>query len=305
MGTDLPNTANPTVLLVEDDEKSRELVARRLAWAGYRLLLAADGTDALRQVAEHRPDLVLLDIMLPGISGFQVLREVRRHFSPVALPVIMMTGRSSKDDVRRALKAGANDYVTKPFEFAVVLARIELQCKLAAVARDLTERELHHRLLVERSPDLITLHDPDGTIRFASSASRTILGLEPEELKGRQIVDLLHPDDLEASSDGHHGLPVDGMSIVRMRRADGSNVWVEMATRAVPDAQTGELVSVQASTREISTRGEEWAEDPLQNARSADTLTPVPLPPTEQHSPSARRRFGFTSSLHTIPPRKG
>jgi PAS domain S-box-containing protein len=302
MGSDHTNSARQTILLVEDDQKSRELVARRLAWAGYRLLLAADGTEALGQVAEQRPDLVLLDIMLPGISGYEVLREVRRHYSPTALPVVMMTGRSSQHDVLRALQAGANDYVTKPFEFAVVLARIELQCKLAAATRELTEGERHYRLLAEHSPDLITVHDRDGVIQFASPASRVIVGFEPEEMVGKRFVDFFHPDDLQTSPDGHPVLPDTDPSILRMRRVDGFSVWVEMVTRAIQDEQTGEVASVQASTREISTRDEAWAAEAPANL---DTVTPVPQDPAERQSPAKRRRFGFTSSVHTIPPRKG
>jgi len=303
MGKASANAAEPVVLLVEDDEASRELVARRLAWAGYRLLLAADGTEALRQIAERRPDLVLLDIMLPGISGFEVLRELRRHFSAAALPVIMMTARSSQEDVLRALKAGANDYVIKPLEFAVVLARVDLHCKLAAATREVAEREHLYRRLAEHSPDLITVHDPDGIIRYASPAARTLLGTEPEALRGRHILDLIHPDDLEPGSDGTRGLPVEGTSIVRMRHADDSSVWVEVVTRAVPDEHTGEMASVQANTRAIST-DEVWADDPAPPERGADTVTPVPVPPTGRQPPAARRRFGFASPLNTVPPRK-
>jgi len=119
--------ANATLLLVDDDAMNRDALARRLARSGYRVLTADSGVAALRMVREERIDAVLLDVMMPGMSGLETLRHLRQLRSVADLPVIMVTAKDGSDDVVEALDQGANDYVTKPIDFAVALARIRAQ----------------------------------------------------------------------------------------------------------------------------------------------------------------------------------
>jgi two-component system response regulator MtrA len=124
---DSPATAghNPVVdellLVVEDDPSLREIIGLGLEGEGYRVVAAEDGPSALTAFAEHQPDLVLLDIMLPGLDGFAVCKELRKTS---LVPIIMLTARSSTVDVVVGLEAGADDYVTKPFEFPELSARV-------------------------------------------------------------------------------------------------------------------------------------------------------------------------------------
>ncbi len=112
---------NRLLLVVEDDPSLREVIRLGLEAEGFRVLTAADGPSALIDFASHKPDLMLLDVMLPGLDGFAVCREIRR----VSLvPVIMLTARTSTTDVVQGLEAGADDYVTKPFEFPELVARV-------------------------------------------------------------------------------------------------------------------------------------------------------------------------------------
>lgn len=127
------------VLVVDDDERNRDMLGRRLSRSGYRVLLADGGRAALEVVAETRPDLVLLDVMMPGMSGVEVLAELRRTWSPAELPVIMATARGDSSDVVAALRLGANDYVTKPLDFPVVLARVKTQLALLTADRKVKE----------------------------------------------------------------------------------------------------------------------------------------------------------------------
>jgi diguanylate cyclase (GGDEF)-like protein len=120
-----PHTA--TLLLVDDDERNRDALSRRLVRNGYSVLTAASGADALAMVGAHRVDAVLLDVMMPGMSGIETLRRLRQSRSAADLPVIMVTANDSSRDVVEALDLGANDYVTKPVDFAVALARIRTQ----------------------------------------------------------------------------------------------------------------------------------------------------------------------------------
>lgn len=109
------------ILIVEDDPSLREVTALALRAEGYRVAEAADGLRALDLVESKRPDLVLLDIMLPGLDGFEVCRRIRRTSM---VPIVMLTARTSTIDVVVGLESGADDYVTKPFELPELLARI-------------------------------------------------------------------------------------------------------------------------------------------------------------------------------------
>jgi diguanylate cyclase (GGDEF)-like protein len=116
-----------TLLLVDDDPMNRDALQRRLVRAGFRVLTAESGQHALDIVAAERVDLVLLDVMMPGMDGIETLRRLRRSRAISELPVIMVTAKDGADEVVKALDAGANDYVTKPVDFAVAHARIRTQ----------------------------------------------------------------------------------------------------------------------------------------------------------------------------------
>lgn len=124
------SAASSTVLVVDDDEGNRDVLGRVLQSKGYKVVLAGSGPEALERVEQQPIDVVLLDIMMPEVSGLDVLKGLRATHPRDALPVIMTTARDQPQDVVEALKMGANDYVTKPLDFAVVIARIESQLSL-------------------------------------------------------------------------------------------------------------------------------------------------------------------------------
>jgi len=119
-----PGTARPTILVVEDEVPLLTLLRYNLEKQGFRVEEAADGQEALLRVAEARPDLVLLDWMLPALSGLEVCRQIRRRPATRDLPIIMVTARTEDQDAVRALDLGADDYITKPFAMDSLLARI-------------------------------------------------------------------------------------------------------------------------------------------------------------------------------------
>jgi DNA-binding response OmpR family regulator len=112
---------NELLLIVEDDPSLREVVRLGLQDEDFRVVVAEDGPSALLTFASQIPDLVVLDVMLPGLDGFAVCRELRKIS---LVPVLMLTARASTSDVVEGLEAGADDYVTKPFEFPELIARI-------------------------------------------------------------------------------------------------------------------------------------------------------------------------------------
>ena len=119
-----------TLLVVDDNEENRDMLSRRLARRGYTVEIAEGGSRALEMLEEASVDLVLLDIDMPGMSGLDVLKVIRETTTRADLPVIMATARDQGEDIVQALNLGANDYVTKPLDFPVVIARVESQLSL-------------------------------------------------------------------------------------------------------------------------------------------------------------------------------
>jgi class 3 adenylate cyclase/CheY-like chemotaxis protein len=124
------DAAQVRLLVVDDNELNRDMLSRRLGARGFQVETAEDGAGALRRLEAEPFDLVLLDVMMPGLNGLDVLQRVRERWPESDLPVIMATARDATEDVVEALRAGANDYVTKPLDFPVVLARVESQLTL-------------------------------------------------------------------------------------------------------------------------------------------------------------------------------
>ena len=121
----MSKAAPPRILVVEDERDIAALVAYHLTKEGYRVRTAEGGLEALEAAGNERPDIVLLDLMLPGYSGYEVLAEMRRRPELAEIPVVVLTARRDEADRVRGLELGADDYVTKPFSVKELLARAE------------------------------------------------------------------------------------------------------------------------------------------------------------------------------------
>ncbi|WP_041350863.1 phosphate regulon transcriptional regulator PhoB [Nitrosococcus watsonii] len=121
-----------TILIVDDEAAIREMLGFALTQEGYHYQVAADGEQAWQQINEFRPDLILLDWMLPGISGVDLARRLKREPSTRELPVIMLTARDEEEDKVRGLNVGADDYITKPFSPMELIARIKAVLRRSA-----------------------------------------------------------------------------------------------------------------------------------------------------------------------------
>lgn len=132
-----PTDSTATLLVVEDDRTINEALTDRLVAEGFRVVQAFDGPEAVVAHAEHRPDLVLLDVMLPGFDGLEVCRRIQAE-RPV--PVLMVTARVEETDLLVGLGVGADDYVTKPFRMREVVARVRALLRRVERARDLAEQ---------------------------------------------------------------------------------------------------------------------------------------------------------------------
>ena len=125
--TDNPPVARHRLLIVDDISDNRAILARRFQRRGFDIVEADSGLTAIEMIAQQEFDLILLDIMMPGIDGIETLRRIRAQKSAATLPIIMVTAKSESSNVVDALELGANDYVTKPVDFAVALARVNTQ----------------------------------------------------------------------------------------------------------------------------------------------------------------------------------
>ena len=115
----------PLILLIDDDATLRELLSEQLHMAGYRTLNAGDGASGLRAVEEARPDLVILDVMMPGMDGWTVCERLRAPSEAKSMiPIILLTAKGEELDKLRGFRLGVDDYVTKPFSFAEMVARV-------------------------------------------------------------------------------------------------------------------------------------------------------------------------------------
>lgn len=158
-------TSPGRILVVDDQPGNLRVVGALLSRNGYQVLEAANGRDALQIAAEHLPDLILLDVLMPDMDGFQVLAEIKRHEALLRLPVVCLTAARDREQLLRAFDAGAVDYVTKPFLPEELLARVNAHIGLK-LARDRLERVARER---QELVNLVAhdLKNPLGSVLFA------------------------------------------------------------------------------------------------------------------------------------------
>jgi DNA-binding response OmpR family regulator len=115
----------PTILLVDDEQKVLDLITFRLQLLGYRVITAQSGEDALSLAETHKPDLIILDVTMPGLDGVTVCSHLKKSETSRGIPVLMLTARSETEDINKAMSAGADDYVVKPYDPTVLHMKIQ------------------------------------------------------------------------------------------------------------------------------------------------------------------------------------
>jgi len=216
----LPENPDGPLLIVADDEPvNLQILDSFLRMEGYRVKTAQDGPEALELVAQEKPELLLLDVMMPGMSGYQVCEQVRQRFDHAELPVIMLTALSQTNDRVKGFDSGANDYLTKPFNKLELASRIKAHLSAskaeqrrvenAQLQNELKQRELveanlletQGRLLeqLESAPEAIICLREDGRIRFANESAAKLFKRSPEQLKRCKGEELIAPKYLNLS----------------------------------------------------------------------------------------------------------
>jgi sigma-B regulation protein RsbU (phosphoserine phosphatase) len=187
-----------SILIVDDEELNSEALARRLQRHGYAVTAVKGGREAIELLGQRRFDLVLLDIMMPGMSGLDVLKFLRRVDSLLDLPIIMVTAKGESEDIVEGLELGANDYVTKPLDLPVVLARIRTLLARQRAVSQVTE--LEHKLdarnkeleaaAAERAASNQRLRRD---LERAARVQRAFLPTPPEEIPGLRVAWAFRP----------------------------------------------------------------------------------------------------------------
>lgn len=135
-----PTDSLGRILVVDDNQDNVEIIATRLRFRGYDVIEAANGESALARVAEKPPDLILLDVMLPDIDGYEISRRIKGDESMPFLPIILVTARDSTQDKVAGLDAGADDYLTKPINFPELEARVRSMLRIKRLQDELEEK---------------------------------------------------------------------------------------------------------------------------------------------------------------------
>jgi len=186
------------ILVVDDYPANVKLLERNLHVAGYETVAAYDGEEALEKVRAERPDLILLDIMLPKVNGFEVCQRLRADEATAVIPIIMITALKETEDRIRGLEVGADDFISKPFDRGELLARVKSLLQIKYYRSMLAEREKFHAVIQDLSHGII-ITDGQWRVQTISRRAAELLGRLGEDLVGRELGDVLSAFQVEPS----------------------------------------------------------------------------------------------------------
>jgi PAS domain S-box-containing protein len=184
----------PRILVVDDDPAIRRLLVRLLERAGHEVLTADDGLQAEEIATQQRPDLILLDLMLPERNGLEVCADLKARKETAAIPIIFVTGTTEGDRIVEGFEVGGCDYVVKPFVPQELLARISAHLRLRRTEEELRESEERFRSLVAASKDAMVAVGQDGLITLFNPAAEKMFGRSADEVLGWPL-DCLMPEE--------------------------------------------------------------------------------------------------------------
>lgn len=258
------------LLIVDDDEANRYLLCRQLERRGFATVAAASGREALLLLQQQTFDLVLLDITMPEMSGLQVLTALRDTYTASQVPVIMVSAQHQSKTIVDALQLGANDYITKPIDFPVLMARVDAQLLRKRAEEALRESEERYALAMQGSNDGLWDWDVRLQQLYLSPRWKTMLGYDDNELTNSRETwrELVHPEDRDlldqALTDHFQDKTATHFEHEhRIRKHDNTYCWVLSRGLAIRDA-AGRVTRMAGSQTDITTR------------KTADGLTGLP-----------------------------
>lgn len=268
-----------TILIVDDVPTNLGVIVDVLEERGFRVLVAREGEEGLRRAEFAHPDLILLDVMMPGMSGLEVCRRLRANEATRDIPVLFMTASREIRDKLEGFEAGGVDYITKPFETAEVSARVDTHLALAAARKALAERERslleeiarrerseeivraerrHFEALVDTTPVGVFEADREGKLIHVSRRCWEFTGRPPDQAGGGDWTNAVHPLDLPRVARAWRREIKEERPFhleCRLLRPDGGVVWILAQVSPLRDAE-GAMIGHIGSITDISERKE-------------------------------------------------
>jgi EAL domain-containing protein (putative c-di-GMP-specific phosphodiesterase class I)/PleD family two-component response regulator len=268
--------SHPLILIVDDDESTRWLAREALTRSGFAVLEACDGGEALRLQGEHRPDALLLDIVMPVLDGYAVCRRIRQRAAGSTTPILVMTTKDDLDAIEKAFAAGATDFLTKPLHLPLLAHRLRYMLRAAVAFTD--ARDNASRLVrAQRLAKLVHWQLHDGQFSWATDPSTIFGELQPIAVADDQpqqshaaLIALVHPDDrLRVAAVLELGQP--HVLDYRMRLTDGSVRLVHQEAEDDPSGVPGSLLGATQDVTEMR-----FAEQEIVRLAFFDEVTRLP-----------------------------
>lgn len=187
------HTAKPVVVVADDDAATRFVVRSTLAHEGFEVIEATDGHEAIDAFQNSHPDVILMDVEMPGTDGYQACSTIRRSAGGADLPIVMVTGHDDSESINRAYEAGATDFISKPINWSLIGHRLRYILRSARNFRDLGIREVENRALIAAIPDRIFIVDGSGVVLNHVSGENAVGNSENQALCGNKISSVVPP----------------------------------------------------------------------------------------------------------------
>jgi CheY-like chemotaxis protein len=197
------------ILVVDDTPANIDVLRRILGEEGFEIFIAMNGETALKLAEKNRPDLILLDVMMPGIDGFETCEKLKSNPDTKAIPVIFVTAKTELEDIVRGFKVGSVDYIAKPYKREEVLSRVTSHLEIVRLIKDkeslnkklreqndeLIESQNQYRIIIEKSSDGVFRLDADGKILNSNARFHSALGFDGKGLVGRPVMEIINSED--------------------------------------------------------------------------------------------------------------
>lgn len=207
----MTDLAGMKVMIVDDTPANIDVLRRILGEDGFEISIAMTGESALTLVEKNRPDLILLDVMMPGIDGFETCERLKANPATKDIPIVFVTAKTEVEDVVRGFKVGSVDYIAKPFKREEVVSRVKTHLRIELLIKEqaglnkrlqdqnneLVESENQYRIILDKSSDGVFRLDAEGKILSSNKRFGSELGFEPKEIFERPIMDIVNSENPE------------------------------------------------------------------------------------------------------------
>lgn len=235
-------TTETDMLIVEDDEATRLMMEGALEHEGHTVKSCETAEEAWDYLQENTPNMVFLDINLPGMTGLELCEKIRTELKNHELYIVAATAKDQPEDLAKILQSGANDYMAKPLHPKVLnirarVAKFTIQkiSESREFQKKLGESEARYRLISENGRDSIITIKTDGTMTYISPGTENLLGFRIQGLLNRKIQEFIHPEDLDVAlpkgQDEILNGNLDAITEFRLKNFDGAYIWVEALHR--------------------------------------------------------------------------